>query len=678
MDAVGKFAGADVEVVAGLGGEDPAKVVPCVALARLGELDGMRDDRLLAVVARDDKLEGFKPPVVRTRFAFYPNMCAEAILPVQIKPHRIQRREVPAAIRVPNGVTENRQRILYAAAVGGIRRGIDPPMLHHDHVGDDRRALAHRKLSHLLYGVPVHSGLLAKGDRRLPLVEHRNDERTGNGMQFVPSRGVNTFGMKRADVVGAASAAKTARDSRDFQTEQAPARGVVVDRTLLRGFAGLPPEFRTTVVNRVRNKRVADALEYPRRIFHAIPLRPQRVDLIEPGARIRRTRAVVGGEEPVQKRLQRLVGLPKELRHQIRLKFGEIRMCGVVSRVLLVHVGDAVILEEPEVGSQRHRVGEGMRVVAEVDDVVPDVEVGRHLPPSPQILGELPLVLVAAFRNGAVAVGAGDADAGHDVGEQLRLPRRLDGIGVRQRLDHGVGTYLRDLRGDMVDKADDGSRRRTFFLVHGLTLFAAAVVVVVVLAHAEILAFGMAFHDLQRLVRHDFHGIGVRQARLALPCAELAPDAVNLGEVFGMIAEVRLRRQQVHERMAVRQLRAVAEIAQPSDFRGCRAARQVSVVPEFRRERRMVHHVRRACIALDEIGNLPVAEIAGDGKRLGRWHHFRSAGEPAAPAIRLQQFIDAVQDASPPTAPDAQGVTLRRQLETVILKLAGGQLYHLS
>ena len=93
--------------------------------------------------------------------------------------------------------------------------------------------------------------------------------------------------------------------------------------------------------------------------------------------------------------------------------------------------------------------------MAEVDDVVPDVEVGRHLPPSPQIIGELTLALVAAFRDGAVAVGAGDADAGHDIRQQLCLRRRLDGIGVRQRLDHGVGTYLRNLRRDMVDKADD-------------------------------------------------------------------------------------------------------------------------------------------------------------------------------------------------------------------------------
>ena len=349
-------------------------------------------------------------------------------------------------------------------------------------------------------------------------------------------------------------------------------------------------------------------------------------------------------------------------------------MRGVVSRMLLVHVGDAVLLEEPEVGPQRHRVGEWVRVMTEVDDVVPDVEVGRHLSPAPQILGKLTLVLVAALRDGAVAISAWDTDAGHDVGEQLRLRRRLDGIGVRQRLDHGVGTYLRDLRSDMVDKADDGSRRRTFFLVHGLTLFAAAVVVVVVLAHAEILAFGMAFHDLQRLVRHDLHGVGIRQARLALPCAELAPDAVDLGEVFGMVAEVGLRRQQIHERVAVRQLSAVAEVAQPPDLRGSRTARQVPVVPEAGGERRMVHHVRRARVALDEIRNLPVAEITRNRKHLGFSHHFRTAGEPTAPAVRLQQLIDAVQDASPAATPYAQGVALHYQLKPVVRKLAGRQL----
>lgn len=41
MDPVGEFAGEDVKVVAGLGREDPAEVVPGVALASLGELDGM-------------------------------------------------------------------------------------------------------------------------------------------------------------------------------------------------------------------------------------------------------------------------------------------------------------------------------------------------------------------------------------------------------------------------------------------------------------------------------------------------------------------------------------------------------------------------------------------------------------------------------------------------------------
>ena len=41
MDPVGEFAGEDVKVIAGLGREDPAEVVPGVALASLGELDGM-------------------------------------------------------------------------------------------------------------------------------------------------------------------------------------------------------------------------------------------------------------------------------------------------------------------------------------------------------------------------------------------------------------------------------------------------------------------------------------------------------------------------------------------------------------------------------------------------------------------------------------------------------------
>ena len=125
--------------------------------------------------------------------------------------------------------------------------------------------------------------------------------------------------MQGADEVGAARAAESARDARDLKAEEPPARGIMMDGAVLRGLAGLSPEFGAVVVDLVRDNGVADALEYPERLLLAVTLRRQRVNLVEPGARIRRSGAVLGGEELIQKRLKRLVDLPKVLGHQVGL-----------------------------------------------------------------------------------------------------------------------------------------------------------------------------------------------------------------------------------------------------------------------------------------------------------------------------------------------------------------------
>jgi hypothetical protein len=109
-----------------------------------------------------------------------------------------------------------------------------------------------------------------------------------------------------------------------------------------------------------------------------------------------------------------------------------------------------------------------------------------------------------------------------------------------------------------------------------------------------------------------------------------------------MVSEIGLGRQQIHERVAVRKLLAVEEVAHTPKLRGGCTAREIAVVPELGGERRMVHHVRRARVTLDEIGDLPVAKVAGNAKGVRLGHHFCAAGEPAAPAVGLQKFIDAV------------------------------------
>ena len=327
------------------------------------------------------------------------------------------------------------------------------------------------------------------------------------------------------------------------------------------------------------------------------------VQLLEVLAHERRASAVESGEEVVEERLHRKVGVPHPLREQPRL---ELREPGVASMPvpLLEERVDAVVAEELHVALERVDVGEGIGEGVEVRHVVPQVEARGLLVPRLDVVDELHVLDIARLGKRTRHVALDRAEARHHVVAQLRLLRRLARVRVGKRLDDLVRKLLLHRLGDRVDKPDHGACVRLLLGVHRRALRALAVVVPVVLADAVVVGRRVPADMLEHVRGDDAQHVGVREAELRTVLDALA---LHHAEILGVLVEVLLGRQKMRERVAA--AKALAEASRGASVSRTQAHRRS--VRAIVRGKVAVEHVPPERLAVRKRGFLRIVQIAG-------------------------------------------------------------------
>ena len=231
---------------------------------------------------------------------------------------------------------------------------------------------------------------------------------------------------------------------------------------------------------------------------------------------------------------------------------------------------------------------------------------------------------------------------------------------VGQRLDPDVGELLLDRFGHLVDEVDHRARRRALALVDRPAVRALAPSGPIVLADAEQPGLRILADACQHALGHDPHHVRVGQAELGM---FRGPFAVQLAVVFRVFGEELARRHQ--------RVEGVDEQARPETDLAAVLLLELGPIS--------VHLAPRGEVAVEHV---PPERLAhGEGRHL-RLVKLRNRprvalrddavmrGVPSAPAVFLQQLVDAVQRSAHRTADDQQMRRSRHNSKTVVSQLA--------
>ena len=269
--------------------------------------------------------------------------------------------------------------------------------------------------------------------------------------------------------------------------------------------------------------------------------REPAVEQVEVGPHVLAGAAVVAVHEVVNDRLDFGLGMPQKLGDKVRTQFGEFTAAALVRR--LFHDADGlVIAEELDVGLEDSEIGVGHDVMAEIDDVVPDVDVRGDGGPAVHVLDE-GLVFSRAGREvvGETALDAAEAD--DDVVPRLEGLGRLARVAVGEGADELVGKLGLDAVGHLVDELDDRSGLAAFAVNDGLAVVALAGIAPIVLRHVVDEVLGQFAHLLPDALGDDAQDVGVRQAELGVVGGALA---IEQAVILRVVLEKLLGR---HERV---------------------------------------------------------------------------------------------------------------------------------
>lgn len=253
--------------------------------------------------------------------------------------------------------------------------------------------------------------------------------------------------------------------------------------------------------------------------------------------------AVVVEAEVVEERVGVGVDIPEEFGQHVLAQFhpgGHV----VGTSALLEHEADAVVVEVFEIGLEDVEVGEGIPHVAELDDIVPDVNVVCQFGPFLHIAAERGLG--GCGGNGLLPPAFDGAE--HDVDIA---------VGLLDMAAHGLGSAAGELVGQggdglvgetashLVDEVDECAAGATVEGVGVAAAWTLADVVVVVVGYGPDAGVGLLLPPLFRGAGSMFHHggevgaegvqyLGVGEAEL--PVADTL--AAYLGEPFGVAVEV--------------------------------------------------------------------------------------------------------------------------------------------
>lgn len=169
--------------------------------------------------------------------------------------------------------------------------------------------------------------------------------------------------------------------------------------------------------------------------------------------------AVVVEAEVVEERVGVGVDIPEEFGQHVLAQFhpgGHV----IGTCALLEHKSDAVVVEVFEVGLEDVEVGEGIPHVAELDDIVPDVEVGGKGRPVFHVAAERGLGRGGGDGFLPSALNGAEHDA--DVGVGL-FDMALDGLGgsAGELVGQGGDGFVGETARDLVDEVDECAGRAT-------------------------------------------------------------------------------------------------------------------------------------------------------------------------------------------------------------------------
>ncbi len=310
--------------------------------------------------------------------------------------------------------------------------------------------------------------------------------------------------------------------------------------------------------------------------------------------------------------------------------------------VALQHDALGMVLEvEADGGRDDLPVRHGHQVMAEVDRVVPDVDLGADGGPAPH--GGLETRGLGDQQEGLRPGMAVGGQVNDDIRARAQGARRLEGIEIGQGGDGHPRELRGDGRGDGVDEVQQGSRGRALGVEDRLAAGALAVAAAVVRSDAGVTRVR---HPAQRLldpVHADRQHLGVRQAELAI---EVDALAILLREVLRVLGEVALNRDQQGETVIVPDVLGEAAPLGRHRRRGRRGAvaqgpLAVEAVPVER-------------VADAQAGG----ELARHGADRQRWPRgdggALATGVPAAAQVFLQEGEDGVDGAAAATAPEEQ------------------------
>ena len=272
-----------------------------------------------------------------------------------------------------------------------------------------------------------------------------------------------------------------------------------------------------------------------------------------------------------------------------------------------------VVAEEADVALQAAEVREGAEVVVEIGGVVPDEQLVGHGAPAFDVLDELLVLRVGGDVEGGGEVAFDGAETGDDVVARADVDGRRPCVLIGEGLDEGVGEFLLDRLGHLVDEPDEQAGLAAVLFRQRVAVLAGAEVVDIVLAEAVHGGVRILPDALYHPFRHDLKDIRVAEAALHVA---VAAHAADLAEVLRMGREELLHGNQLVEGVdeeagSEADLAAVLIFVQ---FHG--AAVALVVVGHFR-----VELVVPEGFAHEEGGNLRLIQRDGNCKCLQRRHY---------------------------------------------------------
>ena len=209
-------------------------------------------------------------------------------------------------------------------------------------------------------------------------------------------------------------------------------------------------------------------------------------------------------------------------------------------------------------------VGEGLKVVAEIGGVIPEIQMGRDFRPVGQIIRKrLPgqgkgvggVVFHIDTADGLTAGAHGMALAALDAAQpddhifpRAKEAGRFPGVKIGEGVNAVIREFIPDGVRHCVDKSKQGSGMAFLPPVDGLTMLALAVAVPVVLSHGENAALRVLPHPAAHSFNAEFQHVRVGQAELAM-----LPPAfpVHQREIFRVSVEPLFRGNQLLKGMGI-------------------------------------------------------------------------------------------------------------------------------